>query len=129
MHSYPQPNDEAGWQRFFFGKEEGDPSNLAAEPFLSHLIQFDELAIIRLLKLHIKWSRTGNWTAARLRWLYALLVCLDLPIEAGLQADLWQLRLTCCAERAKSDILPNDIAAGLNIVITTLEKVFGQREC
>lgn len=125
--TYPDLSNEQEWAIFCCG---GETSCAPHEPLLSHLICFDEVAIIRLLNLHIKWSRdsTFSWSPPRLRWLFSLLVCLDLPIDAALQAELCDLRKACLETRASSDNLSGDLIAGLNVLITVLERIFGQRD-
>jgi survival of motor neuron protein-interacting protein 1 len=118
--------DEQGWIKFCFG-EESVPE--PQDPLLSHLIQFDEVSILRMLKYHIKWIKNTEWTTRRLSWMFALLVCLDLPIEASMQAELWQLRTQCVRSRADESLQQEELIAGLNVLITVLERQFGQREC
>jgi len=125
--TYPDLKDEQGWLKYCFGENSLAQPHV---PLLTLMIQLDEVAIIRLLKLHIKWiqSPSTDWSSLRLQWLFALLVCLDLPIDASMQAELFQLQKSCKTVRATSESLDDDILAGINIVITVLEKVFNQRE-
>lgn len=123
---YPEWKDERGWQAFFLG---ADAMTNAQEPLASHLIRFDEVSVIRLLKMNIKWSNLPlPWTELRLRWLFSLLVCLDLPIEPAVQAELCGLRKTLCTLRNQTDISEKDTMAGINMSITLLESLFGQRD-
>lgn len=99
-------------------------------PTLTLMIQLDEVAIARILKLHIKWAQSPSviWETTRLQWLFALLLCLDLPIDASMQAELFELQKLCKTVRATADTLEDDILAGVNTVVTVLEKVFSQVE-
>ena len=124
---YPEWKDDRGWQEFFFGEKALAKSQ---EPLVSHLVRFDEVSIIRLLKFHIRWSNNTSilWSELRLQWLFSLLVCIDLPIEPALQADLCGLRKRLCTLRQQTDIHEKEIMAGINMSITLLEELFGQRE-
>lgn len=124
---YPEWKDERGWQAFFLGTNAMEELQ---EPLISHLIRFDEVSIIRLLKFHIKWSNNSTviWTELRLQWLFSLLVCLDLPIEPALQADLRGLRNALCTLRNDTKVSEKNTLAGINMSITLLEEIFGQRD-
>lgn len=125
--TYPDLKNEHGWAKYCFGEDSLEEPHL---PLLTLMIQLDEVAILRLLKLHIKWYQSTPSTSSslRLQWLFALLVCLDLPIDASMQAELFQLQKTCKTIRATSEILEDEALAGLNTVITVLERIFGQKD-
>lgn len=125
--TFPDLKNEQAWSKYCFGEDSLEDSH---QPLLAFMIQLDEVAIIRLLKMHIKWYQypAVQASAVRLQWLFALLVCLDLPIDASMQAELFQLQKTCKTARATLEALEDDVLAGLNTVITVLERVFGQRE-
>jgi survival of motor neuron protein-interacting protein 1 len=126
--SYPDLNNEKAWATFCYG--EGESEDLAHEPLLSHLIRFDEVSVIRILTLTIKWTKasTFSWSNLRFQWLFSLLVCLDLPIDASLQAELCYLRRACLSKLCSSDNLSDETIAGLNVLVTILERIFGQRD-
>lgn len=58
-------------------------------------------------------------------WIYALLIGIDVPIEADFQAKLYELLVICCEIRATSLAIPEPVVAGANTVIALLA-YFGQ---
>jgi hypothetical protein len=65
-------------------------------------------------------------TAHRSCWLFALLTRVELPLAPELGSELYSLVMRCATLRSRLTSLEDPLLPHLNILITLLEKYFGQ---
>lgn len=75
---------------------------------------------------HIRWALAEPMTAHRSKWLYSLLLQVEKPLSPELGSELYSLVLRCATLRSKLTDIKDDILPHLNILITILERFFGQ---
>jgi survival of motor neuron protein-interacting protein 1 len=94
--SAAQHRDKAAWRRMCFGSATADaadsdtaaaaaavPDTGLGEPQLSVVLGMDGAQAARLLQWYAGWLGTGVLTAARGRWLFALLARIEKPLPVG----------------------------------------------
>ncbi|KAL6066775.1 Nephronophthisis 1 [Balamuthia mandrillaris] len=100
------------------------------EPHLSVLLRLDQAAIYQLTLYHVAWAEASaeQLTEVQFRWLFALLARLDAPVEAGMASALHSLLFLLANQRSALQDEKDERLAPTNILITILDKCFGQRE-
>ncbi|KAL6042604.1 gem (nuclear organelle) associated protein 2 [Balamuthia mandrillaris] len=100
------------------------------EPHLSVLLRLDQAAIYQLTLYHVTWAEASaeQVTEVQFRWLFALLARLDAPVEAGMASALHSLLFLLANQRSSLQDEKDERLAPINILITILDKCFGQRE-
>jgi len=126
----PHYRDINAWKSFCFPKGDFDKKFVDETklPLLDYIVSFEEFTITSLIENHINWLIESGFSLHRAHWIYALLVRLEKPLLPETSSKLRELILFCCKER--SQIPPNDktnpLLPSLNILITIIDKYFGQ---
>ncbi|KAG8182648.1 hypothetical protein JTE90_018484 [Oedothorax gibbosus] len=97
-------------------------------PLLSIVLRLNQTRITRLLAFHLNWLDTAGYSDAQGRWLYALLMCLEKPLDPGDCAMLRSLSRKC--SRLRSEIVdPKDgLVLSINLVLSIISRFFDQKD-
>jgi survival of motor neuron protein-interacting protein 1 len=99
----------------------------SVQPILSILQHLDTVSINKLLEYHTSWAKKGpTTTEAAMQWLFALLACLDKPLDADMASSLRGLLRRLALERSQITNREDQRLPALNILITIIAKYFGQ---
>ncbi|XP_035205568.1 gem-associated protein 2-like [Stegodyphus dumicola] len=98
------------------------------EPLLSVVAHLNQRSVIRLLSYHIDWLEDGSFTHDQGVWIYALLVCLEKPLEPDTCALLRSLSRCCTTHRAKLNNPEDTVLKSLNLIISIIANYFDQKD-
>lgn len=103
-------------------------SNDRNKPLLSIILYLHQGYIIKLLSYHIEWLEKARFSHEQGEWLYALLLCLEKPLDPDTCALLRSLSRVCSSLRS-SLVDPEDEALKpLNTIITIISQYFDQKD-
>lgn len=141
----PRQSDEAGWMRFFYGRDldtdtevKDAPMEIDAEcstdrtehtgspPYLRLALQFDQILTRKLLMYQVEWLETIQLTKEHAVWIFALLARLDRPTSADVSAIIRQLLRRCWNLRNEMTGQNDTYLKCINILICITGEYFGQ---
>nr|CCA21951.1 conserved hypothetical protein [Albugo laibachii Nc14] len=138
----PRQSDEAGWMRFFYGRdldaqedatmeidEESSADNTeynGSPPYLRLALQFDQILTRKLLMYQVEWLETLQLTKEHALWIFALLARLDRPTSADVSAIIRQLLRRCWKLRNELNGEDDTHLKCLNAIICISGEYFGQ---
>lgn len=125
----PDINDEDGWFMFCF---EGD----GHPPLLSIMLRMDPMTVQSMLAYHVDWlseemdDEIVRFPTHRAVWLYAILVCIDMPLNSDVASDIRRLLVLCTAVRSRLNRSSGEerVLASLNTLIAITGRFFHQNE-
>lgn len=143
---HPRWEDDVGWCKLCFGTKfqnklaktgptEGDDTNMNVDeegsdgmpPLVSFVASLSQPQVEQVLDYHICWFETTGFSREQGCWFYALLTCLEKPLDPSTCSSLRSLVRLCANLRAtmKDDDphLPH-----LNLLICLVTRYFGQSD-
>ncbi|XP_014677054.1 PREDICTED: gem-associated protein 2-like isoform X2 [Priapulus caudatus] len=133
----PDAADEFGWYQLCFGHNQlhlagfkdidmetslRQPTN----PLLSVMLALDQPTVDELLYNHINWFRESGFSHPQGQWLYALLACLEKPLNPESCHSLRILARLCSSLRATLDTPSHPHLAALNLLLCLVARYFDQ---
>ncbi|KAL1116848.1 hypothetical protein AAG570_005317 [Ranatra chinensis] len=119
------PSNESEWHTFFFGG--ADEKNL---PLLNLLLTINQPNLYAVLHFFVKWLEEGSIELVNdftLRWLYAILACIELPLVPDSCSDMRELARRCHTERHRLIAESSDVSiTPLSLLICIIGKYFQQ---
>ncbi len=106
----------------------GDPSSNGIPPLLSIVAHMDQSTLTTVLEYHLHWFQATGFTPRQGQWFYALLCCLEKPLEPETCALLRSLVRSCASLRATLENVADERLAPLNLIITLVTHYFDQRD-
>lgn len=148
---FPKINKKAEWCVFCLGKEkyeqmfgknsdkpeeeDGVPkqkkSRFTSEknpPLLSIILYLSQSHIIKLITYHIEWLEKAKFSHDQGKWLYALLLCLQKPLDPDTCALLRSLSRVCSSLRSSLFDTNDEALKPLNSIITIISQYFDQKD-
>lgn len=102
-----------------------DPGN---PPLLSIVLHLNQTRVVRLLAFHINWLESAGFSNAQGRWLYALLMCLEKPLDPDTCAMLRSLARISSKLRADLVDPKDDLVLSINLVLSIISRFFDQKD-
>ncbi|XP_071960320.1 gem-associated protein 2-like [Antedon mediterranea] len=138
----PQPNDESGWCKLCLGNKAEqllkakrgvsstttDTDMQGVLPLFSIVAAMKQSTVIKILEFHIGWLQTLGLGPKQGQWLYALLACLQKPLDPDAHSMLRTLARQCAALRASLETIDDDRLPALNLLITLVARYFDQTD-
>jgi len=152
FHKREYPNfDSQSWCIYTLGKEkchliynvkgneeEGNSSpvpkkqrvtDMGNPPLLSIILYMAQHNVIRLILYHIDWlERHPVFSHEQGEWLYALLLCLEKPLDPDTCSLLRRLSRICSTLRSKLSDPHDEFLNPLNLLITIISDYFDQKD-
>ena len=136
---FPGLKDIGKWKIFCFGTE-GIP---AQQPITSLVVSLGQKRTKKLLRYFIQWLRDSEKKAEVdslesviddqfCKWLFALLMVVEEPLDSNMAADLSEMRKIM--HKTKNRLLRNSKSAekfvtpNLDVILIIIEDIFGQKE-
>ncbi|XP_033105648.1 gem-associated protein 2-like [Anneissia japonica] len=145
----PNPDNEGGWCKLCLGEEAHQLLNVkrgipnasmdasigstsgvryGIPPLLSMVAAMKQSTVTQVLDFQIGWLQTLGLSPNQGQWLYALLACLQKPLEPNAHSMLRTLARQCAALRASLDSIDDDRLPALNLLITLVARYFDQSD-
>lgn len=96
-------------------------------PLLSIVTYIDQPTVMKVLEYHINWMEKTGFTLEQGRWFYALLACLEKPLEPEACALIRNLARQCSTLRATLNERDECLTA-INLLICLVAHYFGQSD-
>lgn len=97
-------------------------------PLLSIILYLNQNYVVKLLAYHIEWLEKAKFTHEQGEWLYALLLCLEKPLDPDTCALLRSLSRVCSSLRSNLVDPEDEILKPLNSIITIISQYFDQKD-
>ncbi|XP_015918868.2 gem-associated protein 2 [Parasteatoda tepidariorum] len=97
-------------------------------PFLSVMAHLDQNRIKKLLSYFDTWLDDINFSHQVGKWIYALLVCLEKPLDPNTCSLLRNLSKHCCRFRDSLSSPDDKLLISLNMIITIIAYHFDQKD-
>ncbi|RWS25961.1 gem-associated protein 2-like isoform X2 [Leptotrombidium deliense] len=97
------------------------------EPVLSVMLRLSQHDIYKMLIDHFKYIQHAHYSYKRGLWIYALLVCLQKPLQSEVYSALRDISRSVSIQRSsESLILDSEIVNSLNLIICIIGRYFNQ---
>jgi len=117
-----QQQDNPTTKNIHGAEEHGTP------PLLSIVAFLDQCTVMQVLKYHYDWMTVTGFSIEQGRWFYALLVCLEKPLEPDVCSLLRDLARACSNLRAALDSPLDVTLSSLNLIICLVSRYFSQTD-
>jgi survival of motor neuron protein-interacting protein 1 len=87
-----------------------------------------QATVKQVLKYHYDWMTVTGFTTEQGRWFYALLTCLEKPLEPEACSLLRDLARACSSVRATLESAEDPCLAPLNLLICLVARYFSQAD-
>lgn len=95
-------------------------------PLLSIILYLSQNHVIKLITYHVEWLEKAKFSHDQGKWLYALLLCLETPLDPDTCALLRSLARVCSSLRSDLSDADDEALKPLNSIITIVSEYFDQ---